>query len=235
MRPLVLVLLCMFCASAMQAQKVFEHRKLRIGLTLSPFYSYRNLHAPDNFQSAVAEFNAIDKAKIGYSASFNLLFAIHKRIVVETGVWFTDRGHNNQLQTVLETPDGDELAKLFLKHHNKYVGIPLKLNLYLVNKKVRLFVSGGISSGMLVASDKRIKTQLADGTISRDYLKNKIESTHLILSAVAGIGLDFYIVKRLSLRFEPTFSYGFYNSQKTNIDYLPYEIGGNIGLHLGFK
>lgn len=236
MKKHLLFVICLVFGISMQAQSVFKHHKVRVGLSLTPFYSYRNLKSPDNFQSVINEFNKLDKAKVGYSASFNLLFAIQKRIVLETGVWFTDRGYNNDLELLVETPSGETIQNLFLKHHNKYVGVPIKLNLYLVNKKVRFFVSGGLNTGMLVASDRRVKIKDAvDGSITRDYIKEKIQSTHLIISAVAGVGLDFYLIKRLSLRFEPMISYGVYNSQKNPIDYLPYEIGGTVGLHLGFK
>lgn len=227
--------MCLLIGLPSQAQSVFKHHNLRLGLSLTPFYSYRNLKAPSSLQTIVDEFNNLDKAKVGYSSSFNLLFNLHQRVIIETGVCYTDRGFNKNPAINLQDPSLEGIQNLFLKHHNKYVGVPIKLNLYLLNKKVRLFVSGGFNSGMLVASHIRVKSEENNGRISRDYVKEKIQNTHLIISAVAGVGLDFYLIKRLSFRFEPVISYGIYNSQKNGIDYLPYEIGANFGLHLGFK
>jgi hypothetical protein len=218
-----------------QAQDIFQNHKFRIGLSVTPFYSYRNIKAPDSFQSVVDEVNSIDKAKIGYSTSLNLLFAIQKRITVETGVWFMDRGYKNRVSITTVNSPSPSIGTAKYRYHYNYVGIPLKVNLYLVNRKVRLFVSGGINLSMLVASFQNVNLQYDDGRSVKERVKGNLDNTYLILSAVAGVGLDIQLVKRLSLRFEPMFSYGFYNSQDSNIHYLPYEIGGTIGLHLGFK
>ena len=163
------------------------------------------------------------------------MFAVKKRITIETGFHFTDRGYKNELDLTFENPTSPVIETARFKYHYNYVGIPLKLNLYLVNKKIRLFISGGLNTSMLVRSFQNINLRYDDGSNIRERAKGSLEKTNLILSAVAGVGLDFHIIKRLSLRFEPTFSYGFYNSQGSNIDYLPYEIGGTLGLHLGFK
>lgn len=235
MNRFFILAMCLITALSSPAQAIFKHHKVRIGLSVTPFYSYRNLKAPDDLQGFVNEWNKIDKAKIGYSAGLNLLFAVKKRIVIETGVQFTDRGYKNELDLTFENPTNPVIETAFFKYHYNYVGIPLKLNLYLLNKKVRLFVSGGINASMLVRSFKNSRLQYNDGTTIRDRAQSSLDQTNLILSAVAGIGLDIQLIKRLSLRFEPMFSYGFYNSADTPIDYLPYEIGGTVGLHLGFK
>lgn len=235
MKQFLVIITCILFTFTSQAQGIFEHHKFRIGLSVTPFYSYRNLKAPDNLQMVVDGFNAIDKAKIGYSASLNLLFAVQKRITIETGVWFTDRGYKNQASIPSTTNPNASIGVGKYRYHYNYVGIPIKANLYLVNRKVRLFVSGGINSSVLVASFQNASFQFDDGRTVKERVQGNLDNTYLILSAVAGIGLDIQLIKRLSLRFEPMFSYGFYNSDDNNIHYLPYEIGGTVGLHLGFK
>ena len=158
-----------------------------------------------------------------------------KRIAIETGVWFTDRGYKNQLALTTVNAPGTSIGTANIRYHYNYVGIPLKLNIYLLNKKVRLFISGGLNSSVLVSSVQKANLQYDDGRNVVENTKAQLDKTYLILSAVAGVGLDIKLIKFLSLRLEPNVSYGFYNWNDTTIDYLPYEIGGTVGLHFGFK
>lgn len=233
MRSLLLFFLMGLSVFSLQAQDAFQHKKVRVGIQVSPFYSYRTLKGPSNFNLMIDEFNDLDRARIGYSLGFSFIVNVKKRIAVETGVNFSDRGFVRS--NTLDTLGGNTLEAYKFKYHFHYIGVPLKVNLYLVNRKVRLFVSGGLNSSIFISQGQRAHLEFFDETSSKGRAKVQLGDPYLLLSTIVGVGLDFHIVKRLNLRFEPIFRYAIYNSKKVPVDYLPYDIGFNAGLYLGFK
>ena len=63
--------MCLLIGLPSQAQSVFKHHNLRLGLSLTPFYSYRNLKAPSSLQTIVDEF--IVQASTSYLPYINEL------------------------------------------------------------------------------------------------------------------------------------------------------------------
>lgn len=218
---------------SLQAQDAFQHKKVRVGIQVSPFYSYRTLKGPSELNYLIRNANEIDEAQIGFGVGLSFVIQLKKRLAFETGLSFSNRGYASNVEA--DSLGRNAFASVEIKHNYQYIGIPLKLNLYLLNRKTRLFISGGLYSNVFFTEIRRTSVETFDGDSNSRRVKITPSEPYYLLSTTVGVGLDFHIVKRLNLRFEPIFRYAIYNSKKVPVDYLPYDIGFNAGLYLGFK
>lgn len=232
-RITLLFCIALISFQTLNAQDIFRAKKFRLGLTVTPAYNFRFISGDDSFQSVLDYRNQQDEGKFGYSAGLSLLIDVKKHFTIETGVQYTNAGQ----RTTLDSLVGQVFNGNITQNWNlNYLEIPLKLQVNLINRKVRLYASGGISASVFLFENTITKIDLFNGNSSKINSNNSnFEPNPILLNALLGVGLEYHFNRILSLRLEPTFTYGLIraNSNNQNVAYHPYSIGGNIGLFFG--
>lgn len=207
-----------------------KNNKCEIGFSFSPDYSYRSLKSDASNQLIKEIRDTLEVPKFGYTAGINLLFHIHKKIVVETGLLFSDKGEKTK-KTSFVNVTNDQLPTYYTyKYHYYYLDIPLKVNYYVLMGKLKIYLTAGISGNIFLTQ----KTTLLEGHDNKDTKRTSFtfnpEFNRFNLAFVAGAGINYKVSKRTDLKVEPI-----YRRSITPIDNFPikvylYSAGLNIGL-----
>src|SRR5687767_951191 len=77
--------------------------KFAIGAIISPNMAYRTLTPEKDYPypEIVDAFNEMEAPKFGYSVGFTVLYSVHKKIKLQSGVGFSDNGYRTKKQEPL--------------------------------------------------------------------------------------------------------------------------------------
>lgn len=216
-----------------------------IGATFSPDYCYR---MPYKVKPNLVSTNT-ESAVLGITTGFNVLCRLSNIIAIETGILYSTKGQritnaswlapnydyydpsipNSGSPTVIPEPARQNVFTY------KYIEIPLKVNVYLVNKKFKLFPSIGCSTNIFVG--KKTVTQYKtietiSTNISYDSDSKNIPSFEF--GILAGIGMTYDINKNVFVKFEPSYRTFIRPLIDGPIRGTFYSIGVNTGFYYRF-
>ncbi len=114
--------------------------------------------------------------------------------------------------------------------------MPLKVNYLIGGKKLKFFVSGGVSINVFSEKKTTVVSQFTNG--DRTLTNSVIDLAYrkFNLAVIAGFGIKYDLTKRFSISFEPVYRQ-FINSivvDKKAREY-PYSIGANVGMYYTLK
>lgn len=229
---LVLSLLSFVVFQSSIAQEKGAFKSIRIGLSVSPDYNFRNLQAPDNLQNIADSRDDAELAKLGYTVGLRFVFALRKHFAIETGILYADRGYRSNLS--LNDNLGNIIGSVDLKHHINYLEIPLKMNVALLAKKrIHFFLSAGLSGNIFLFENIDYAFDYFSGQSEESSARsNQNNLNRLSLTALGGLGIDLFLTKRFSVRAEPIFRYAIISNTDSSIKQYPYSFGANLGLFL---
>lgn len=210
-------------------------KRFAFGLNYSPDYSYRIL-VPEPQVKLIADLrDSTETPKYGFTTGLNLLFRINKRFTLETGFQYSNKGEMNDGNIVLiddidATKPPLNAPRITAIFSYNYLDIPIKANYYLINKKFKLFLSGGISNNLFISSENKFLFKYPDGSI----LTTKGEGPKLFpvnFTLLAGFGAEHQLNKRFSLRLEPIYRRSITSIIDAPIKGYLYSAGMNFGLY----
>ncbi|GET32237.1 hypothetical protein PbJCM13498_11000 [Prolixibacter bellariivorans] len=118
-----------------------------------------------------------------------------------------------------------------LKQNLEYIEIPVLVAYHLIDRKVNVDLTGGMSTNILVGNNASlyeggVKTQGGETSQLRD----------LVYAGTVGLGLGYDLSKRVTVTLEPRMKY-YLNSISTSnhINYRPYQLGIYTGLTYAFN
>ncbi len=212
------------------------NKKFSFGLNFSPDNTYRRLHSDyDNF----VEFgNKTESARFGFTTGMVSCYQLSFRFALESGLQFSDKGFKYEATKqdfyygdgiyVEEDPAMPDKWKTI--YHHYYLGIPLKLNYYVLQKGVKLFLSAGFSTDFYVGNQSKTTWEFSDRTETETYQMKDKGFNMVNFTGLAGFGIETDISKRVHFRFEPIFRYSFTPvADGLMKDYL-YSVGANFTL-----
>ncbi len=222
--------------------------KWAVGLTYSPDFCYRTSYNKDN-QSTYS--NIEEKPKFGFTTGINLLYRFMDKIGIEFGVLYSTKGQKLNTESY-KWINPDDLQDPTVPNYNasyavvganrktkytyQYVEVPLKVNVYLINKKLKVFPSVGCSVNIFAGKKTESVFDYEDGrheTEKSNYYN--IKSNHTAEFAVlAGVGITYDITNKLFVKFEPSYR----TFIRPLVDYplsgTLYSLGANTGIYLNF-
>ena len=219
-----------------------KETKLSFGISFSPDYAYRYLHTNNDPSQTVSMRNKLESSRLGFSTGLVAKYQLKKKWAVISGIQFRDKGEKIELDKEdfigsyeLENYDiniqQDPLIpnNLKTKFHYYYLGIPLKLNYYFSERRVRLFASAGISADFFLYGKMKYISEYTNRTErGTDDLDNNFHTVNF--TGLTGVGLQTNITKQLRFCFEPVFRYAFTPLVDAPLKQHPYSIGANIVL-----
>lgn len=188
-------------------------RRIFIGLSFSSDYCYRSLHQVDteitdslwNYVKNIED--SIEKPKFGYTAGINVVYRISKKLDIESGLYFSNKGYKTI--PILTYYDWEYPPVVAVnKSSYYYLVIPLKVNYTFLRSKMKIVASLGTSLDIFLKS--YVKTTAEDPTES--FTTQKRSSSYkyrkIDISPMLGLGVRYDISQKLIVKMEPTFSYG---------------------------
>lgn len=213
-----------------QSTEVNSDRTLFLGLAFSPDYSYRTISSEMN----VDLWNAAEEPKFGFTTGLVALFKFNPRFALETGLQFSDKGY--KIQSTIRNSEPwppNPLQKSTNIFHYQYLDIPVKANYFILTKRLKIFVSAGISANIFLNNKTTLIYDYDDGSMETESVSEP-DLKALNVAAMVGVGMDYAIANRLHLRVEPIFRHSVTNTLDAPISRYPYSLGANTALFYEF-
>jgi opacity protein-like surface antigen len=221
-----------------QSQDSVKTKKFAIGLVFSPDYCYRTLKpdASSAAQYAASYRNGNELSKFGLTTGLGFLFHMNRRLTFETGIFYSDKGEKSK-DIDLGPPGQDPLIgqSMNATWHYRYLDIPVQINYFLLTKRFKLFVTGGVSMNIFLSEKVTQHMNFSDGhtTTTTNTVLNP-GFIPLNFAAVAGLGASYDLNKHFTLRLEPVFRHSITTIIDAPVKGFLYSAGLNTGLYYQF-
>jgi opacity protein-like surface antigen len=247
MRFLFLIFTFFSCVILAQQPEIKNPKKWAVGLSYSPDFCYRVSYEKS---SASALSNIDEKGKLGYTAGANVLYQLLDKVGIEFGVLYSTKGQKNIVPAnswrgtaVYYDPSlpnynqvGSSSADRKMNYSYQYLEIPLKINVHLINNRLKLFPSIGCSANIFMGKKTTTTFMFEDGhkekKVSREYERKNIPSSEFAL--LLGVGVSYDLNQKLFLKLEPSFRTFIRPLVDSPISGTLYSIGANAGVYMRF-
>jgi hypothetical protein len=182
--------------------------KIAVGIILSPDYCYRILKTTPPTQFVVDSRNSFEVPKIGFTAGLSLTYRLNKRMELESGIQYSDKGEQtNKMPVVFGTGQSTNADPYDVRfnYHYEYLDVPLKFNYYLLLRKFKLYVSAGMVANIFLTQRNVLIFDYPDGHTTTQSSSNRQGLSAVNLSAMAGFGVRYDLGNRLHIRLEPVY------------------------------
>ena len=238
--PLVLLLFIAFNVKS-QTEKS-KIRKFSFSVNFSPDYSYRRLHSnnPDH-DFLINQLNDWEEPAFGYTTGLSVRYLMNKKFEHESGLQYSDKTFKLSVtKDDFEIPDNglyqlDDPAipeRLTTNYHYYFLGVPLKLNYYFLQKRIRLYLTAGVSTDFFLDTRSKTTSIYKDRTETIEHNGNGGDYNKINLTGLAGFGTETTLFQKIGIRVEPIFRYSFIQINdfmgKENL----YSAGLNVVLYL---
>jgi opacity protein-like surface antigen len=249
MRLSIFILAFLTTALLAQTPDSLKTKKWAVSLSYSPDFCYRT---PYTKSDEVGTTDIKEKGKMGFTAGVNVLYRLLDRIGIEFGALYSTKGEKvsapafswyapaastydpsipNSGQSEYITSPERKTSYTF-----QYLEIPLKINVYLINTKFKVFPSIGCSANLFMGK-KTMTTFLYENgrkekEVSHTYEPKNIPSAEFAI--LAGIGLGYDINKNIFVKLEPSFRTFIRPLVDGPISGTLYSVGANAGIYFNF-
>lgn len=247
MRFLALLLIFSSCVITAQQSDTEKPKKWAVGLSYSPDFCYRVSYEKS---SASALSNIEEKGKLGFTAGANVLYQLLDKVGIEFGALYSTKGQRNIVPAnswlgtaVYYDPSlpnynqvGSSSADRKMNYSYQYLEIPLKINVHLINNRLKVFPSIGCSANIFMGKKTTTTFLYEDGhkekKVSREYDRKNIPSSEFAL--LLGVGVSYDLNQKLFLKLEPSFRTFIRPLVDSPISGTFYSIGANAGIYMRF-
>jgi hypothetical protein len=193
--PLIFFVFLSFSAKSQTEEP--KSKKFSFGVNFSPDYSYRSLHSNNpEYDIAMNQLNDWEVPAFGFTTGFSVRYLANEKFEFETGIQFSDKTYNfdvNKEDYVtpnngLNQPDDPAIPdRSVTKNHFYYLGVPIKLNYYFLQKRIRMYVSAGVSTDFLLDDKSMSFMKFSDGTEIHENFENDYDYNKISLYRAGGI------------------------------------------------
>ena len=234
----ILLLMIFMLQASGQTTGSAPDKKFSVGILLSPDYSYRHLHLGNDEFNLVQMRNETESPQLGFTAGVVARYQLKKRLVMESGIQFSDKGNKYEFDDFVSLDDlispghiEDPLIpeKITENYHYSYWGIPAKLNYYFSRKKVNMFVSAGVSTDFFLSGKRNSVIKFRD-TTEKETSEMDEDFNKVSFSGLAGFGMESRISNLLQLQVAPVFRYSFTPLVAAPLKEHPWSFGLNVSV-----
>lgn len=233
--------------SLAQNEENSKQSRFSFGVSFSPDYTYRNFRTGDEkLDNIVGDMDDIESPRFGFTTGLACKYQFSRRFALESGILFSDKGDKVEMSNEywispddlidpgFTGPDPAIPNELKMKYHHYYIGIPLKVNYFLVDKKLKVFLSGGFSTDFYINTTVKSVYTL-EGEEHKDTSHPEDDDFKKVnFVGLAGVGIEYPISSNFSLRFEPIYRYSFTQMVEEgaiDLDTHLYSIGVNFAIY----
>jgi hypothetical protein len=208
-----------------------------VGFTFSPDYCYRSLKADEDFQFIVDSRNSLETPKFGFTTGFNYSMRLSKRFTFEVGVLYSEKGEKFKHTDFIPPSTYNDPAlpsKILGRYHYLYLDIPVRTNFYLTNKKLKLYLTGGISPNLHLIQKTVSIMKFGDGHSTRSVTYDNVGFSRINVAFIAGLGVRYDLSEKLYLQCEPLYRRSITSIISGPIEGYLYSVGLNTGIYYKF-
>lgn len=170
---------------------------------------------------------------------FSYIYQFHKNIAIETGFRYnsySSKTHN--VSVIFLGGNPEKVGEVNIRNSLRTFSFPIKINGIILNKsKWRLYAQGGILNEIVFNIVNRADIKYYDpfyGNDGKQKGKSSYNYKRHLLGITAGIGVDYFPIDKLMIRFEPNMLYSVYSNIEISIKELPYSFGCSLGVFYRF-
>jgi Outer membrane protein beta-barrel domain len=169
---------------------------------------------------------------------FNYNQKMNKRTWIEVGFRLAKLGYASEKRTDLVFAseilsgmiDPNEPHEIQFFNNYTFFEVPLGVKYYLNNKKIRPFLSTGLSYNLLLNSKTTVVTDLKTTTQTNSISNSKLVN----LSVRSGLGIEYSLNSRTHLFLSGAFRYYFVNTKNKLFNGILYNYGLEMGVSRSF-
>ena len=223
------VLSLVFLLTSISAFAQSPEKGLRLGLIVSPDYAYRSITTNDPaYELGVEIQNDYHVPRLGFTTGLGLLADLSRRLTLETGLLIADKGYRTERVSYTDI-NGDLLGEGRSRFHDYFLEIPLKVNLTVLDKGLKVYLAAGVSGGLHL-QQRWVARINPEDKVQTTVSKNVEEVDPLSFSLIGGLGLEYQGSERISLRLEPAFRYSLTPlNADAPIRVYPWSVGCQLG------
>ena len=230
----LLILIAALASLTVQGQHTNPAQKILIGFNFSPDYSFRTLKNSDGSPSSdlvIKSRNDAETAKFGYTTGLNFLFNFTKRIGLETGIQYSNKGYKTKSQDLVYFPPNPGLPiSVKTNYAYNYIGIPVKAKFTFGKSKLQFITSAGFMTNFLLNVKQTSNYQYSDGKTEKKTQATTSGFKKIDISPMISVGIDYRLTQKIHFMAEPTFRYGVIKPKDAPVT----EKLSNAGLNMGF-
>lgn len=210
--------------------------KRQFGLMYSPEYSFRSLRSTSDADAKTSlEFrDKMDIPKFGYSAGINFSYQLSNKYSFEVQALFSDKGERTKkydLQNPIIIASQDKIPyHISFINHYYYLDLPLKINYYLFVKKVKFYVTAGISANVFLFQKTTSTVDNKDGSSEISSSVSHPNFQKINFAVLLGLGMNYNITDKYVLKIEPVYKHSVISIVNAPIKSYLYSIGLNVGI-----
>lgn len=200
--PLIFLFLVISSAGQSKAGN-FEHR-FSFGLSFSPDYTYRIYDSGPDFPGDI--WDEVEDPRFGFTTGLVAKYFLTPNFAIESGLQFSDKGYKIETSGEQLVPeDGTVNGHYWIntKYHYNYLGIPLKANWFIMNRDVKVFLSGGFSTDFFLNSKAKTEYFLEGKEGSEEHSEDEVDFHKINVIGLAGFGAEYGLSESVYIRFEP--------------------------------
>lgn len=219
--------------------------KFQLGVNFSSDVCFRTLNQNDgsSLYGMIKTRNKLEIPKFGYTTGLNFVYNLSKTIGLETGVQFSDKGH--QTETIdlpyVSGPTAGVIIpgtigtkaprKAKYNYSDFYLEVPIKANFSFGNRKVRFIASAGMAVSFFIGERETAFYTYNDGSTKRIDNSTYFRSNIINFSPMASFGIDWKITPKINLKTEPAVRCGIIKITDTPITQYLWNCGLNVGCY----
>ncbi|HQW21968.1 MAG TPA: outer membrane beta-barrel protein [Bacteroidia bacterium] len=227
--------------------------RLLIGANISPDYCNRVLSTSNEgtvYSDLIKATDNRETYKLGYTAGINICYNISKKVGLEIGVQYSNKGFSTKKLTltygdaidprfgfVYDTIEPNTatntspLKYLTFVDNYIYLDIPVRAIFNFGKKKIRFTTSIGVTTNILFNATTTSVAEYENGETKRTTHDQPYEYKTLGISPTFSIGADYKISNKFKLTAEPTIRYGLLNIINAPITANLWSAGFNVGCY----
>jgi Outer membrane protein beta-barrel domain len=209
-------------------------KKLQIGITYSPDYSYRKLKSDASGKLIADMRDTMEIGKYGFTTGVNIVYLITKKISIASGLLLSDKGERTKKYALGNAASGVLPVNNRFIYHYMYLDIPIKANYYILTGKLKLFVTAGMSANIFLT--QKTTSILDYNSRSSEKKTSTVESdfSKINLAYTAGLGIDYPISTKMNFKLEPVYRRSITSVINAPVKSYLYSVGLNVGLYYQF-
>lgn len=210
-----------------------KSKRFQIGINISPDICYRTLANNNNSapsDAAIKSRNSNETIKPGITAGLNVRYYLNDKLGLETGFQYSIKGYQTKWMTGIPFDPPDIPFKFKFVDDFHYLELPIKANYTIYKRKVSIFVSGGITTGILFDKKYLYIYKYPDHAHKNNYKENYTYN-QLNITPMIGFGVEYHFKNNGHLVIEPTFRHGISKITDTPVTAYLYSFGLNLGYY----
>lgn len=230
----VLLNYCGYLFSQIESSSLnVNNKKLLVGLSIAPKYSFRSLKSETgNGKIVVESRNKNELAMMAKSFGLIVDYFFSKKIGLGLGLSYSENAQQTQPARIASvTPQGFGIGtkEVYFVYKTNFIDIPLKLNYEIFDKKVvTLYTTLGIVNNIYFNQSTMLYTKnLSSNTTSKST--SSVSVNPYAVSFLVAAGIDFNI-ENIKIRLQPSYDRFLTSATNGDIKTYYYNVSLNVGI-----